>query len=219
MKEHRSVFEGSSAQVACRRHDRYKKFMNITQIDDRQHNRFNSMLNEQYGGRKAVRTFLRTGRLEDFRLPPLREDIRPRGPPQRRSKAYANNEKYYYKLYLDMMNNVRGGRKTNQWDNFKEQVAAGAYFKAPRDASWLWLRGYAQWMRSRLLGFAQRQQRSENAAMTRHEASLHLSKLHILDMLVGSRIDPSMSVSDVKRFGHARAGRGGHGRGRGGSTG
>ena len=146
MKEHRRAFEGSSAQVACRLFDRDRNKFNATQISQRQSTRFNSMLNEQYGGRKAVLTFLRNGRLVDVRLPPLPENHKPRDPPQRRSKATAKNEKYFAKLYEDLVHNVREGRTTRQWYIFEEQVVAGsAQLVLPpnpsahtkRTASWL----------------------------------------------------------------------------------
>ena len=40
-------------------------------MTSRQDTRFNSMLQEFYGGRKAIRHFLQTGKLKDIRLPPV----------------------------------------------------------------------------------------------------------------------------------------------------
>ena len=70
MKEHRRAFENSEVQRRFRELD-IGKGMRQHQVRSRQDTRFNSMLHEEYGGRKAIRTFLCSGRMCDIRVPPL----------------------------------------------------------------------------------------------------------------------------------------------------
>ena len=71
-------------------------------------NRFTSMLNECYGGRKAIRTFLITrGKLVDIRLPPLgridpAEGRRPEAKPRARPNAAKHTQVYFARLIDDM---------------------------------------------------------------------------------------------------------------------
>ena len=72
------------------------------QVKARLATRFNSMLQELYGGRRALRAHLLTGRFVDIRLPPLGrnpEGVRlPMPQPRARPNGAERRAKYYSRL-------------------------------------------------------------------------------------------------------------------------
>ena len=107
MKEHREAFSKSHQQTVFRGLD-LEAGLRSGKVQARQSNRFNSMLQECYGGRRAIRTYLETGRLRDIRLPPLhRPDVRggerrPEPKPAPNPNAAQKRAKYYDALIADM---------------------------------------------------------------------------------------------------------------------
>ena len=70
MNHHRRAFEDSEAQTKFRSTD--QDFGHPAwQWKRSQGSRFRAMLTDQYGGPKAIQAFLRTGKLEGIRLPPM----------------------------------------------------------------------------------------------------------------------------------------------------
>ena len=78
----------------------------LAQVKERRATRFNSMLQELYGGRRAIRTYLLTGRFVDIRLPPLGrnpEGVRlPMPKPRARPNGAERRAKYYSRLAKDL---------------------------------------------------------------------------------------------------------------------
>ena len=89
MKQHRDAFANTEAQTKYRSTDEDCGHP-AWQVKIRQGSRFTAMLTDQYGGRKAIRAFLRTGKLEGIRLPPTcapAEGQRRAGPQRRNISA------------------------------------------------------------------------------------------------------------------------------------
>ena len=96
-----------------------------------QDTRFTSMLHECFGGRKAIRTFLLTGKLEDIRVPPVgrtdpTEGRRPEALPRVRPNQGRRRQKYFSNL-LRSMAEAQGRdppphRTTQSWYPFVDQV-------------------------------------------------------------------------------------------------
>ena len=97
--------------------------------------RFNSMLQELYGGRRAFRT----GRFVDIRLPPLRRNPEgerlPMPQPRARPNGAERRAKYYSRLAADLDDYAQTGearnphRTTRLWEEFLPQ--AGRWSPAP----------------------------------------------------------------------------------------
>ena len=101
-----------------------------SQVRSRQDTRFNSMLQEQYGGRKAIREFLATGVTQNLRLPPCHRNPegvrRPEPPPRSRPNAEAKRAKYYSRLEEDLRSGSRPSqRSTKLWQEFEHQAREG----------------------------------------------------------------------------------------------
>ncbi len=114
----------------------------------RQDTRFNSMLHECYGGRKAIRVFLATGRLQNIRVPPLdfcsveSGQRRPEPKPRTKPNADEHKRKYFARLAEDMRQRSReqSNRSTKLWDEFAPQVRGGRPCESKRfsmAAAWL----------------------------------------------------------------------------------
>ena len=107
MKDHRKAFAKTHQQTLFRSLDLEAGLRN-ERVKKRQGNRFNSMLQECYGGRKAIRTFLKTGKLKNIRVPPLhRLNVstgarRPEPNPAPNPKAARKRARYYDALIVDM---------------------------------------------------------------------------------------------------------------------
>jgi len=103
----------------------------------RQDTRFNSMLQEQYGGRKAIREFLRMGVFADIRLPPLHRNPegvrRPEPPPRTRPNAEVKKTKYFTSLQEDLRSGERPAHRTTKlWHAFAEQAREGNPYESRR---------------------------------------------------------------------------------------
>ena len=107
------------------------------QVKARLATRFNSMLQELYGGRKALRTYLLAGRFVDIRLPPLDRnpegERRPMPPPRARPNGAERRAKYYSRLAADLADCARTGearnphRTTRLWEEFLPQAGQEEY--------------------------------------------------------------------------------------------
>jgi len=131
MKEHRVAFSKSHQQTVFRGLD-LEAALRKSKVADRQANRFNSMLHECYGGRHAIRTYLRTGALVDIRVPPLRRldaragERRQEPKPGPNSNAARRRAKYYDALVVDMQTSDQQpeSRTTKLWAPFAERASA-----------------------------------------------------------------------------------------------
>ena len=95
------------------------------------------MLQELYGGRRALRTYLLTGRFVDIRLPPLgrnREGVRlPMPQPRARPNGAERRAKYYSRLAADLDDYAQTGkarnadRTTRLWEEFLPQARQEEY--------------------------------------------------------------------------------------------
>ena len=107
------------------------------QVKARLATRFNSMLQELYGGRRALRTYLLTGRFVDIRLPPLGrnpEGVRlPMPQPRARPNGAERRAKYYSRLAADLDDYAQTGearnphRTTRLWEEFWPQAGQEEY--------------------------------------------------------------------------------------------
>ena len=107
------------------------------QVKARLATRFNSMLQEHYGGRRALRTYLLTGRFVDIRLPPLDrnpEGVRlPMPQPRARPNGAKRRAKYYSRLAADLDDYAQTGearnphRTTRLWEEFLPQAGQEEY--------------------------------------------------------------------------------------------
>ena len=107
MKEHRNAFSKSHPQIVFRALD-LDKGLKPRKVRARQHTRFNAMLHECYGGWKAIRTYLRTGKLRNIRVPPLERpdsyhlERRPMPEPEPDKHVARRKAKYYDALLVDL---------------------------------------------------------------------------------------------------------------------
>ena len=94
------------------------------------------MLQELYGGRRALRTYLLTGRFVDIRLPPLGrnpEGVRlPMPRPRARPKGAERRAKYFSNLAADLDDYAQTGarnphRTTMLWEEFSPQAGQEEY--------------------------------------------------------------------------------------------
>ena len=107
------------------------------QVRARQDTRFTSMLQEQYGGRKAIREFLAKGETQNLRLPPCHRNPegvrRPEPPPRTRPNAEAKREKYFTRLEEDLRSGERPPhRSTKLWREFEQQAREGNPYESRR---------------------------------------------------------------------------------------
>ena len=94
------------------------------------------MLQELYGGRRALRTYLLAGCFVDIRLPPLGrnpEGVRlPMPRPRARPKGAERRAKYFSKLAADLDDYAQTGahnphRATRLWEEFSPQAGLEEY--------------------------------------------------------------------------------------------
>jgi len=95
------------------------------------------MLQEQYGGRKAIREFLAKGETQNLRLPPCHRNPegvrRPEPPPRTRPNAEAKREKYFTRLEGDLRSGERPPhRSTKLWREFEQQAREGNPYESRR---------------------------------------------------------------------------------------
>ena len=136
MREHRQAFNNSEGQRRFCALDR-QQGMKEHQVRGRLNTRFNSMLQELYGGRRAIRTYLRTGRFVDIRLPPLGRlpegERLPMPKPRSRPNGPERRAKYYSRLAADLEDAARTNqtqnpcRSTKLWQEFLPQARQGEY--------------------------------------------------------------------------------------------
>jgi len=131
MKEHRVAFAKSHQQTVFRGLD-LEAGLQQFKVKSRQHNRFNSMLHECFGGRHSIRTYLQTGKLVGIKVPPLlRPDVRagarrmePKPAPN--PNAARKREKYFDALIVDMQTSDElrqpETRTTKLWAPFVDGV-------------------------------------------------------------------------------------------------
>ena len=131
--------------------------MSLWQVKARLGTRFNSMLQECYGGRKALRTYLETGRFVNIRLPPLDrnpEGVRlPMPPPRARPHGPERRAKYYGRLAAELHDYAQAGearnphRTTRLWEEFLPQAGQEEY-RSRRHAREADRLNQARWERS-----------------------------------------------------------------------
>ena len=136
MREHRDAFNKSEGQRRSCALDRGNG-MAQHQVKARLAARFNSMLQELYGGRRALRAYLLTGRFADLRLPPLGrnpEGVRlPMPQPRARPNGAERRAKYYSRLAADLDDYAQTGearnphRTTRLWEEFLPQARSRAH--------------------------------------------------------------------------------------------
>ena len=135
MMEHRRAHYESDVQTKFRTLD-HRACLKMHHIKSRQDTRFNSMLQEWYGGRRAIRTYLKKREFVNIRLPPLhrlRADEGERAPepkPRARPNAAQRRNSYYTGLLNEMESAEPGQqpahRTTKQWGAFAEAAQGGS---------------------------------------------------------------------------------------------
>ena len=136
MREHRNAFNNSEGQRRGCALDRGNG-MAQHQVKTRLGTRFNSMLQELYGGRRALRTYLSTGRFEDIRLPPLHRnpegERRSMPEPRVRPNRAQQRARYFSRFAAELDEWARTGearephRTTRLWDEFAPQARQEEY--------------------------------------------------------------------------------------------